>query len=208
MVPPVPEGYAHASKSLPPLEPIEEPVSCCYSGHPPPAAMQWCRECLDVVGRRKSVFSRLNPFQFSVCCFHLKHKNVVSCCYSGHPPAAAMQWCRECLDVVGRRKTWDVRSLHQTQLTRSLNLLELIGIDPSSVDKTTSWRVQAKTRSFKRCSAEQDHKELCHTICLLACLFAKIHQLQKEYLRGGFRPRLTVSNSSLPNRNTKILFYS
>ncbi|CAL1531177.1 unnamed protein product [Lymnaea stagnalis] len=39
-----------------------------------------------------------------------------------------MRCCREFLDVVSRRKSWDVRSLHQTELTRSLNVVELIGI--------------------------------------------------------------------------------
>ncbi|GFN96436.1 hypothetical protein PoB_002294200 [Plakobranchus ocellatus] len=40
-----------------------------------------------------------------------------------------MQWFRDFLNVVSRRKTWDVRSLHQTRLKRNLNVVELTGIE-------------------------------------------------------------------------------
>ncbi|XP_055864956.1 cationic amino acid transporter 3-like [Biomphalaria glabrata] len=39
-----------------------------------------------------------------------------------------MRWCRDLLETVSRQKPWDVRSLHQTELSRSLNVVELIGI--------------------------------------------------------------------------------
>ncbi|KAK3798606.1 hypothetical protein RRG08_005017 [Elysia crispata] len=71
---------------------------------------------------------------------------------------ATMQWCRQCLDVVSRRKTWDVRSLHQTQLRRSLNVVELIGIVARMFKKEEKRYLPPHTILLSLCSQDFNQK--------------------------------------------------